>query len=167
VFRAELTAVDEPAACHSPKREPRPSASTLKRAGVSGTLRASASSELFFVMRAPHEQCLGPPKVPYGTSGTNSPYGIRSWKCFSTAVSPLGIEIASASPSRSQANISRCGRRSETTGSSNVVSRINGRGIGKNTSPNSREDHRREQGDAACRDRRFNNRYQDSQMEGR
>jgi hypothetical protein len=24
VFRAELTAVDEPAACHSPKREPRP-----------------------------------------------------------------------------------------------------------------------------------------------
>jgi hypothetical protein len=29
------------------------------------------------------------------------------------------------------------------------------------------EDHRREQGDAACRGRRFNNRYQDSQMEGR
>ncbi len=26
VFRAELTAVDEPAACHSPKREPRPRA---------------------------------------------------------------------------------------------------------------------------------------------
>jgi hypothetical protein len=29
------------------------------------------------------------------------------------------------------------------------------------------EDHRREQGDAACRGRRFNNRYPDSQMEGR
>jgi hypothetical protein len=50
-------------------------------------------------MRAPHEQYLGPAKGSYGTSGTNSPYGIRSWKCFSTAVSPLGIEIASASPS--------------------------------------------------------------------
>jgi hypothetical protein len=28
----------------------------------------------------------------------NSPYGIRSWKCRITAVSVLGIEIASASP---------------------------------------------------------------------
>jgi hypothetical protein len=34
VFRAELTAVDEPAACHSPKREPRP----IPKGGVSGTL---------------------------------------------------------------------------------------------------------------------------------
>jgi hypothetical protein len=32
------------------------------------------------------------------TSGTNNPYGIRSWKCWITAVSVLGIEIASASP---------------------------------------------------------------------
>jgi hypothetical protein len=31
------------------------------------------------------------------TSGTNNPQGIRSWKYFSTAVSPLGTEIASDS----------------------------------------------------------------------
>ena len=41
---------------------------------------------------------VGTRKVPHGTSGTNSPYGIRSWKCRITAVSVLGIEIASASP---------------------------------------------------------------------
>ena len=29
-------------------------------------------------------------KVPYGTSSTNSPYGIRSWKYLSTRVSPAG-----------------------------------------------------------------------------
>jgi hypothetical protein len=34
-----------------------------------------------------------------GTSGTNRPYGIRSWKYFSTGVSPAGTLIASASPS--------------------------------------------------------------------
>jgi hypothetical protein len=33
-----------------------------------------------------------------GTSGTNSPYGMRSWKYRITAVSLRGIEIASASP---------------------------------------------------------------------
>jgi len=33
-----------------------------------------------------------------GSSGTYSPYGIRSWKCRMAAVSDLGIEIASASP---------------------------------------------------------------------
>jgi hypothetical protein len=37
-------------------------------------------------------------KVPHGTSGTNSPYGMRSWKCLSTAVSLLGTEIAIVSP---------------------------------------------------------------------
>jgi hypothetical protein len=47
VFRAELTAVDEPAACHSPKREPRPGTATVKGRGL-GNPPASASSELFF-----------------------------------------------------------------------------------------------------------------------
>lgn len=155
------------AAHHSPKREPRPSASTLKRAGVSGTLRASASSELFFVMRAPHEQCPGPPKVPYGTSGTNSPYSIRSWKCFSTAVSPLGIEIASASPSAVTGKYLAVWEKIGNDWKLECRFENQWAGHWKNTSLNSREDHRREQGDAACRGRRFNNRYQDSQMEGR
>src|SRR5262249_13005426 len=31
-------------------------------------------------------------------SGTNSPKGIRAWKCFSTRVSPAGTLIANASP---------------------------------------------------------------------
>src|SRR5215831_16154382 len=39
-----------------------------------------------------------PRRVPHGTSGTNSPYGRRSWKCRITAHSVRGIEIASASP---------------------------------------------------------------------
>ena len=34
----------------------------------------------------------------HGTSGTNSPKGIRSWKCFNTAILLRGTEIASASP---------------------------------------------------------------------
>ena len=38
------------------------------------------------------------PLTIHFTSGTNSPCGIRSWKCLSTAVSPLGTEIASVSP---------------------------------------------------------------------
>jgi hypothetical protein len=33
------------------------------------------------------------------TSGTNSPYGIRSWKCPITCASLLGMEIANTSPS--------------------------------------------------------------------
>src|SRR5262249_8128657 len=33
-----------------------------------------------------------------GASGTKSPYGIRSWKYFSTRVSPAGTLIANASP---------------------------------------------------------------------
>ena len=36
--------------------------------------------------------------TPESTSGTNSPYGIRSWKCRITAASVPGIEIASDSP---------------------------------------------------------------------
>jgi hypothetical protein len=35
---------------------------------------------------------------PQRTSGTNSPYGIRSWKYLRTRVSPAGTLIASASP---------------------------------------------------------------------
>src|SRR5262249_10772531 len=34
--------------------------------------------------------------VPHGMSGTNSPYGIRSWKYLSTRVFPAGTLIASA-----------------------------------------------------------------------
>src|SRR5215471_6742172 len=41
---------------------------------------------------------LGAVNVPHGASGTNSPYGMRSWKCRITAAPVLGIEIASASP---------------------------------------------------------------------
>src|SRR5207244_10807063 len=36
--------------------------------------------------------------TPESTSGTDSPYGIRSWKCRITAASVPGIEIASGSP---------------------------------------------------------------------
>jgi hypothetical protein len=40
--------------------------------------------------------------VPHGTSGTNSPYGIRCWKCLSARVSPTGTLIASVSPGEQQ-----------------------------------------------------------------
>jgi hypothetical protein len=36
--------------------------------------------------------------APASTSGTKSPYGIRSWKCRVTAASVLGIDIASVWP---------------------------------------------------------------------
>ena len=36
--------------------------------------------------------------APASTSGTNNPYGIRSWKWRTTATSVLGIDIASVSP---------------------------------------------------------------------
>src|SRR5215472_9277335 len=48
--------------------------------------------------RAPFRKHMGAPEVPHGTSGTNSPYGMRSWKCRITAHSVRGTEIASASP---------------------------------------------------------------------
>jgi hypothetical protein len=56
----------------SPKREPRPSASTAQKGGVSGTLRRVLPPNYFFVMRAPHEQRLGPAEVPHGTSASTS-----------------------------------------------------------------------------------------------
>jgi hypothetical protein len=45
-----------------------------------------------------------------GTSGTNSPYGIRSGKYLSTAASVPGIEIASVSPAAVLNSRRRCHR---------------------------------------------------------
>jgi hypothetical protein len=40
----------------------------------------------------------GAVNIPHGTSGTNNPQGILSWKCRITAASALGIEIANGVP---------------------------------------------------------------------
>jgi hypothetical protein len=52
----------------------------------------------------------------HGASGTNSPYGIRSWKCLTTRVSPAGTLIAAHHRQRSWIRQHRCrlssGRRS-------------------------------------------------------
>src|SRR5262249_10839686 len=61
--------VEEPAACHSPKREPRPSERALRGAGFSGTLTSMGDTK-GYVMRAPPGKHMGAPKVPHGTSGT-------------------------------------------------------------------------------------------------
>jgi len=45
-----------------------------------------------------HQLCVITAPRFQGSSGTNSPYGIRAWKWRITAASVLGIEIASASP---------------------------------------------------------------------
>jgi hypothetical protein len=37
--------------------------------------------------------------APASTSGANNPYGIRSWKCRTTAASVVKMETASDSPS--------------------------------------------------------------------
>src|SRR5262245_66236112 len=64
VFRAELTAVDQPAAVSFAKREPRPRA----LGGVSGTLMYGFWRDCW---RAPLGKHMGAPQVPHGTSGTS------------------------------------------------------------------------------------------------
>jgi len=74
------------AACDSPKRNP---ARDSQRGGVSGTLVYGFGGDCW---RAPLRKHMGGPEVPLGTSGSNRPYGMRSWMCRITAVSVLGIE---------------------------------------------------------------------------
>ena len=52
-------------------------------------------------MRAPHRKYAGAPKVPHGTSGTNSPCAMRSWKCRDHRVSrPPPVAIGRLEPRR-------------------------------------------------------------------